>query len=177
MEFEFTGRHVEITPKLEQLTQKELQKLDKVLDSAPMRAHVILSAEKHRKRTEIIVYWRDTVFTGVAENSDFNQSIIAAAGKVEKQALKLKEKFNTKKRHRASVKEVAVALEPGLPPAPPAPRIIQARRYKVKPMTQEEAALLLTDSDDLFIVFRDAETTKVGVLYKRTDDNFGLIEP
>ena len=44
-------------------------------------------------------------------------------------------------------------------------------------MTPEEAALLLADSDDLFIVFRDAETSKVGILYKRTDNNFGLIEP
>lgn len=177
MEYEFTGRHVEVTPQLEQLTKRELEKLDKVLDSAPMRAHVILSAEKHRKRAEIIVYWRDTVFTGVAENNDFTVSVTAAASKVEKQAFRLKEKFNTRKRHRASVKEVALVQEPGLPPAPPAPRIIPARRYKVKPMTQEEAALMLTDSDDLFIVFRDADTTRVGVLYKRTDNNFGLIEP
>ncbi len=177
MEFEFTGRHVEISPRLEELAQKELQKLDKFLDSAPKRAHVILTAEKNRKRAEIVVYWRDSVFTGVAENSDFKQSIIVAAGKVEKQLLKLKEKFNTRKRHRPSLAEVALAQEPGLPPAPPTPRIIPERRYKVKPITQEEAALLLTDSDDLFIVFRDAETSKVGVLYKRTDSNFGLIEP
>ena len=177
MEFEFTGRHVAISPQLEALTQRELHKLDKILDSAPKRAHVTLSAEKNRKRVEIVVYWRDSVFTGVAENSDFNQSIIVAANKVEKQLLKLKEKFNTKKRHRPSIPAVALIQEPGLPPTPPAPRIIQERRYKVKPITQEEAALLLTDSDDLFIVFRDAETSKVGVLYKRTDSNFGLIEP
>jgi putative sigma-54 modulation protein len=177
MELEFTGRHVNLTPRLEELTQRELQKLDKFLDSAPKRAHVILSAEKNRKRVEIVVYWRDSVFTGIAENSDFQQSIIVAAGKVGKQLLKLKEKFNTKKRHRPSIPEIALTQEPELPPAPPAPRIISQRRYKVKPMTQEEAALLLTDSDDLFIVFRDAETSKVGVLYKRTDNNFGLIEP
>jgi ribosomal subunit interface protein len=58
MEFEFTGRHIEITPAVEQLVRKELGKLDRVLDSAPMRAHVTVSAEKHRKRTEIVVYWR-----------------------------------------------------------------------------------------------------------------------
>jgi ribosome-associated translation inhibitor RaiA len=51
MRFEFTGRHVEITPAIEQLVQKEFEKLDRVLDSAPMHAHVILSSEKHRMRT------------------------------------------------------------------------------------------------------------------------------
>jgi ribosome hibernation promoting factor len=177
MEFEFTGRHVDITPAVEQLARKELEKLDLVLDSAPMRAHVTVSAEKHRKRTEIVVYWRDNVFTAVGENSDVSQSVTAAAAKVAKQALRVKDKFQTKKRSRASLKEVAPVPGGVIEAAPPAPRIIPARRYRVKPMTPEEAALMLTDSDDLFIVFRDSESNRVGVLYNRTDGNFGLIEP
>jgi putative sigma-54 modulation protein len=177
MEFEFTGRHVNITPNMEKLARKELSKLGRVLDSAPMRAHVIFSAEKHRKCAEIVIYWRDSVFTGVAENSDFTQSITAAAAKVEKQVLRLKEKFQTRKRTRTPIKQAAPVPGGTIEPTPPAPRIIVARRYRVKPMTAEEAVLLLTDSEDQFIVFRDAETNKVGVLYQRTDGNFGLIEP
>ncbi|MBI3651955.1 MAG: ribosome-associated translation inhibitor RaiA [Acidobacteria bacterium] len=177
MDFEFTGRHAEVTPTIERLARKELKKLDRVLDHAPVRAHVIVSAEKNRKCAEIVVYWRDNVFTGVAENNNLNHSIIAAAGKVEKQVLKLKEKFKSQKRQRQPAKEVAPVPGGALPLAPPAARIVQERRYRVKPMTPEEAALLLTDSEDLFMVFRDAETSKVGILYKRTDNNFGLIEP
>jgi putative sigma-54 modulation protein len=177
MEFEFTGRHVEITPAVERLARKELGKLNRVLDSAPMRAHVILSSEKHRKCAEIVLYWRDNVFTGVAENNDLSQSVAVAADRVKKQVMRLKEKFQTKKRGRLPVKEVAPVPGGLLEAAPPAPRIITARRYRVKPMTPEEAAILLADSDDQFIVFRDSETNKVGVLYNRTDGNFGLIEP
>ena len=177
MEFEFTGRHVEITPAIERLARKELQKLTRVLDSAPMRAHVILSSEKHRQRSEIVVYWRDSVFTGVAENSDLKLSVATAASKVERQVLRLKDKFHAKKRGRASAGEVAPVPGGILEAAPPAPRIIPARRYRVKPMTPEEAAILLTDSGDQFTVFRDAETDRVGVLYRRTDGNYGLIEP
>lgn len=177
MRFEFTGRHVEITPAIEQLVQKEFEKLDRVLDSAPMHAHVILSSEKHRMRTEIVVYWRDNVFTAVAENNDLNQSITLAASKVEKQVFRLKEKFQAKKRGRASVKEVAPVPGGVIEAAPNSPRIIAARRYRVKPMTPEEAAIILSDSEDQFIVFRDSETNRIGVLYNRTDGNFGLIEP
>jgi putative sigma-54 modulation protein len=177
MEFEFTGRHIEITPAVERLVRKELGKLDRMFDSAPMRAHVILSSEKHRQCAEIVVRWRDFVFTGIAENNELNQSVTAAAGKVEKQALKLKEKFNTKKRKRASTGEVAPVPGGTIEAAPSPARIIQARRYRVKPMTPEEAATIIGDSADQFIVFRDAETSKVGVLYKRRDGNFGLIEP
>jgi putative sigma-54 modulation protein len=177
MEFEFTGRHIEITPAIEELVRKELGKLDRVLDSAPMRAHVTLSAEKHRKRTEIVVYWRDSVFTAVGENSDVSQSVTAAATRVHKQGLRLKEKFHAKKRGRQPARKVAPVPGGAIEAAPNAPRIVAQRRYRVKPMTPEEAAIILADSDDQFIVFRDAETNRVGVLYLRTDGNFGLIEP
>jgi putative sigma-54 modulation protein len=177
MEFEFTGRHISITPAVEKLVQKELTKLDRLLDSAPIRTHVTVSAEKHRKRTEIVLYWRDSVFTAVGENSDLNQSVVAAAARVHKQVLRLKEKFQTRKKGRQPLKEVPVHDGAAAAPAPASPRIIPARRYRVKPMTQEEAAILLADSDDQFIVFRDSETNRIGVLYSRTDGNFGLIEP
>ena len=44
-------------------------------------------------------------------------------------------------------------------------------------MTPEEAAGLLADSADQFVVFRDSESNRIGVLYKRKDSNYGLIEP
>jgi putative sigma-54 modulation protein len=177
MDFEFTGRHIEITPAVERMVRKELGKLDRVLDSAPIRAHVIVSAEKHRKRTEIVVHWRDNVFTAVGENTDVARSVSAAAARVEKQALKLKEKFHAKKRGRQPASAIAPVPGGTIEAAPSAPRIVAQRRYRVKPMTAEEAAIMLSDSDDQFIVFRDAETNRVGVLYNRTDGNFGLIEP
>jgi putative sigma-54 modulation protein len=51
------------------------------------------------------------------------------------------------------------------------------RRYTVKPMTPEEAAAQVAASKEQFIVFRDAETNRTGVVYKRKAGNFGLIEP
>jgi len=177
MELEFTGRHIDITPAVEKLVRKELRTLDRVLDSAPIRAHVTVSAEKHRKRTEIVLYWRDNVFTAVGENADLTQSVAAAAARVHKQGLRLKEKFHARTRGRQPAKAVAPIPGGAIEAAPASPRIVLQRRYRVKPMTQEEAAIILADSDDQFIVFRDAETNKVGVLYNRTDGNFGLIEP
>src|SRR6185369_3203003 len=107
MEIEFTGRHIGITAAVESMVRKELGKLERVLNSAPVRAHVIVSAEKHRKRTEIVVYWRDNVFTAIGENTDLSQSVAAAAGKVQKQGLRLKEKFQFKMRIRQPPREVA----------------------------------------------------------------------
>jgi len=177
MEFEFTGRHVVITPALEKVARKELAKLDRILDSAPMRAHVILSVEKHRQCAEIVLSWRDNVFTGIAENNELSQSIAVAANKVHKQVLRLKEKFQTNKRRRPGSKSSVAEPATVSDGASATRRIIAARRYRVKPMTPEEAAVIVSDSPDQFIVFRDAETDRVGVLYKRKDGHYGLIEP
>jgi putative sigma-54 modulation protein len=61
--------------------------------------------------------------------------------------------------------------------APRPARIIPARRYAVKPMTAEEAALRLSGESAQFLVFRDADTERLGVIYKRNDGDYGLIEP
>lgn len=57
------------------------------------------------------------------------------------------------------------------------PRIIPARTYPVKPMTAEEAAMRLQDEKDQFLVFRNADTERFSIIYKRSDGDFGLIEP
>jgi putative sigma-54 modulation protein len=57
------------------------------------------------------------------------------------------------------------------------PRIIRARRYEVKPMSVDEAALEVADGEDTFLVFRNAETDAINVLFRRPDGNLGLIEP
>ena len=54
---------------------------------------------------------------------------------------------------------------------------IAARRYAIKPMTPEEAAMHLGAAADQFLVFRDSDTDRLGVLYKRKDGNYGLVEP
>ena len=56
-------------------------------------------------------------------------------------------------------------------------RIVRTRRFLVKPMTVEEAILELGVGDDGVVVFRDAATERVNVLYRRKDGDLGLIEP
>src|SRR5207245_8192755 len=57
------------------------------------------------------------------------------------------------------------------------PRIIKTNNLPIRPMSIEDAALRLDDSKNEFIVFRDLDTDKVSVIYKRRDNNLGLIAP
>jgi putative sigma-54 modulation protein len=44
-------------------------------------------------------------------------------------------------------------------------------------MTVEDAILQLDKSTDQFLVFRNASSDRINVLYRRSDNQFGLITP
>lgn len=179
MKVEFTGRHVEVSAAIKKHAQEQLEKLEKVFDFDNGKAHVILEVEKHRHRAEILFRWRDQELTVKAETDDMYTALTQAADKLERQALKLKEKKTNLKRQSQAIEVVKaedIAGDKGEEATSDA-QIIRSSRYAVKPLTPEEAMQEIKQSDDHFLVFRDAKTERIAVIYKRNDGNFGLIEP
>ncbi|MEJ7616551.1 MAG: ribosome-associated translation inhibitor RaiA [Pyrinomonadaceae bacterium] len=178
MKFEYTGRHVEVTPAIRRHVEEHFHKIEHIFDDAAASIHVIIDVEKNRQTGEVLVHWRDHTLTASDTNSDMYQALTRAIDKVETQAVKLKKKIVGRRRVGRSAAGGAAPVDGEEVGAAPLPaRIIQAQNYQVKPMTAEEAALSLRDDANQFIVFRDADTNRVGVLYKRKDGNFGLVEP
>jgi putative sigma-54 modulation protein len=177
MKFEYTGRHVDVSPAIRRHVEDHFKKLDHIFTDSTLSTHVIIEVEKNRQIGEIIVYWRDHTLTAKETNADMYMALTRAMAKIEKQALKLKKKIIDRKQSAQPTARVAPQPDGYLQATPTPPRIIAARRYSVKPMTAEEAALRLSGETDQFLVFRDADTERLGVLYKRKDGNYGLIEP
>ena len=178
MKFEYTGRHVEVSPAIRRHVEDHFKKLDHIFNGdSTLKAHVIIDVEKNRQIGEIIVTWREHTLTAKDTNADMYMALTRAMDKIEKQALKLKKKIIDRSQSGKSVSRVAPQPDGHLEATPRPPRIIPARRYAVKPMTAEEAALRLSGDPDQFLVFRDADTSRLGVIYKRKDGNYGLIEP
>src|ERR1043166_8064449 len=177
MKFEYPGRHVEVSPPIRRHVEEHFKKLDHIFNGTPLRTHVIIEVEKNRKIGEIIVYWRDHTLTAKDTNADMYMALTRAMAKIEKQAVKLNKKLIDRTQSVRPAASVAPQPDGHLEATPRPPRIIPARRYAVKPMTAEEAALRLSGVPDQFLVFRDADTSRLGVIYKRNDGNYGLIEP
>ena len=177
MKFEYTGRHVEVSPGIRKHVEDHFKKLDHIFNGTEASTHVIITVEKNRHIGELVVFWRDHTLTAKEVNADMYMALTRAMEKVEKQAMKLKKKIIDRKQGARRTSSVAPTPDGQLEATPNAPRIIPARRYSVKPMTAEEAALRLSSDPQQFVVFRDADTDRIGVLYKRNDGNFGLIEP
>ena len=175
MRLDITGRHVEIGNSLRQLIQKRLAKLERLLNDNAVSGQVILTKEKYRHRTEVIVHARgDHTLRGLGEGTAWPISIRDAVTKIEQQAQKLKGKWGDRKRQAAPRRIVATAPEPA---ANATTRIVRAARYPVKPMSVDDAALRVDSGPETFVVFRNAETDAVSILYRRSDGNYGLIEP
>ena len=178
MIFEYTGRHVDVTPAIRRHVEEHFSKLDQVFTDTTARAHVIIEVEKNRHKGEILLHWRGETLTAIDVNADMYQALTRAIAKIEKQALKLKRKLIDRRQSAPALASLAPDNGAVEPPAPaPAGRIINARRYPVKPMTPEEAAMALAGDSNQFLVFRDSDTQRLGVIYKRKDGNYGLIQP
>jgi len=176
MRVDITGRNVEVTPPLRQLIDKRLARLGRLLNDSVISTQVILTKEKYRHRAEIVMHARgDNMMRGLGEGNAWPISLRQASEKLEQQAQKLKGKWDQGKRRGTGQRVV-----PAQPPAEPAAnnrRVVRATRYAVKPMSVEDAALQVESGAESFIVFRNAETEAVSILFRRKDGNFGLIEP
>jgi putative sigma-54 modulation protein len=182
MRLDITGRHVEITPTLRQLIERRLPRLERLLNDSAVSATVILTLEKYRHRTEIILHARgDKMMRGLGEGNAWNLSVRQAVEKVEQQAKKLKGKWSERKRSDTRRRvprtvRAAAAIRPPRP-EPEAPRVIRATRYAIKPMSVDDAALRIEETAEPFIVFRNPDSAAVSIVYRRKDGQLGLIEP
>ena len=182
MRIDITGRNTTVTPALRQLITKRLGALEKVLNDAAISALVIVTREKYRFRVEIALHTRgDHTLSGTAEDTTWALAVRKAGLKIEQQAKKLKGKWNDRKRQSAKVvraRKLAPESMVEPPAAAAAPRVVRATRYPIKPMSIEDAAMQIDDTQDAFLVFRNADDDDgVAILYRRKDGNLGLIQP
>jgi putative sigma-54 modulation protein len=178
MNLDITGRHIEITPALKDFAEDKLRKLSKLLDE-PIEIHVVLGIEKHRHTAEIKVKSRTAILSGTQETGDLYASIGEVADKLERQALKHKEKMRNHK-HRKSLRhpEFAAAAASDEGTAEDGTSVVQrSRSYAPKPLSLEDAVIELESSGDEVLVYRDIETDRINVVYRRADGDFGLVEP
>jgi putative sigma-54 modulation protein len=177
MQVEFTGRNFTVSPAIKEHTKEHFAKLDTLMKSA-FKAHVILSVGKHHKHAaEIVVHWKEHELTSLADSNDMYASVSQAINRMYRQAQKLKGKTIALKHPAVPAKVVVAKIETEGVREKAAPRIIRTRSYSVKPMTADQAMFEVNNINEHFLVFRDSETDRVGVMYKRKDGNFGLIEP
>lgn len=195
MNVEYTGRQYEITPKIRKEIETGLGKLKKLLGDK-FETKVILSVEKHRHKAEITITPPNGPIVGLAQASDMLAAVNEALDHLEKQAVKYKDRWRTKKRQprkgwdgKASTVELQAAV--GLTEKTAVPIIVHkfpqvsktteahlvrsSDSVALRPLSLEEAIKEAQFRDRDVFVFRDPEG-KVMVLHRTRDGKMELIE-
>ncbi len=194
MNITVTGRHMEMTDALKAYIQTGLEKVESHFDNA-FEADVVLDVEKHRHIAEVNLHTNGVRIHSKEASADMYASVDAALAKIEKQIRKYKDRIN---RHQprtareardyhhaiismdsaAAVEEALESVENSDTAVAVAHRVVHREKLSMKPMSVEEATMQLELVEDQpFLVFSNAETSEVNVLYAREDGTFGLIEP
>ena len=198
MNVEYTGRQYEITPITRKQVEGGLEKIQKILGT--FETHVILSAEKRRHIAEITISVRNHApIVGMAEAQEMITAIGGALDKIERQAVKYKTRWKSKKRQARKKMEqagesqqeptIAIAVNGDLTTAVPVkvhsfPSRVRVTETHVtkssdsvsyKPLTLEEAVKEAEFRDREVFVFRDLEG-RVKVLHRKRDGKMELIE-
>jgi putative sigma-54 modulation protein len=182
MPTEISGRNFEVTPDIRALLNKKLSRIEEKLFSDVIDVRVVLQVEKYRNICEILIVGKEHDVKSVQESDEsMLDAINAAVDHVKRQAQKNRKKIRDHHRTADAVTDWTVqVLEPGRLRETNdhnRPRIIKTNNLPIRPMSIEEAALRLDDSKNEFIVFRDLDTDRISVMYKRRDQNLGLIAP
>jgi putative sigma-54 modulation protein len=172
MKTNFTFRHAETQEPARRYLQERLDKLEKYFHR-PLEANVVITLDKHRYEVEINILADGTTMTGKDTAADLMAVLDLVADKLEVQAQRHRDRY---KRRKGKEVEAPFPVEPPTV-ASTEPQIIRSDRFQPKPLSVEEALLLLRENGDDFIVFRNAATELVNVLYCRKDGQYGLIEP
>jgi putative sigma-54 modulation protein len=178
MQISVTFKGLKPSEDLKNYVSSKLDRLDKYLDHTA-EASVVLSMEKFRHIAEVSISSGKMNIIGREETEDSYAAIDMVVDKLEKQIKKHKDK--NKKRRGRTVKEKPLAI-PDLPEIPvpvEEEKIskIEVTSIEYKPMSVEEAVLQMNLIDDTFMVFTNAQTNNVNVLYRKNDGNMGLIQP
>ncbi len=181
MNIEYVARNdVELTDSIRQFTEKKLRKVVKYFNDI-LDIRVELEQERHLFTADLFINGKDFNLKARGRAKELTAAIQEGVDKLENQAAKAKTRLKERKRggeataRGASGWPVEVFEAGSLREG--SPRIIKTSTIPIKPMTVEEAALQLESSRNDFIVFRNAANDRINVLYRRRDNNLGLISP
>lgn len=177
MQTSVTFKNLDPSEHLKAYVGEKLNRFDKYLHN-PAEANVVLSVEKFRHMAEISIIGDRLNIKGKEETDDMYSAIDMVLDKLEKQIKKNKQKIRERRggSKARAIDFIDIDKDNKEIDEEPAGRIMVSN-IEYKPMDVEEAVMQLDLVSNNFLVFTNARTDRVNVLYRRKDGNYGLIQP
>lgn len=165
------GRNIDVTPALRKYAEEKISRFERYLSNIT-EAIVTMTVEKYRHKVEVLLKANGVLIQAEGITGEIYSSIDDVVEKLEKQVKKYKGKMVS---HRKG--ETKVSPTPLTESVSETGRIIKIKRFDMKPMSPDEAAMQMELLDKDFFVFSNLTSGEINVIYRRKDGNFGLIEP
>ena len=174
------GKGMQVSDYMKEVVETRLGKLGRYFRE-DTEAQVLLSMLRGRQIVEITIPFGGVVLRAEEATGDFYASLDNVCKKLERQIVRHRTKLG-KRLHESAFRkpEAPVFLdveEESAIISAQLPRIVKTKRFAIKPMNIEEAAMQMDLLDHTFYVFFNADSQEVNVLYLRNDGDYGLIEP
>jgi len=168
------GEKIDITKAMREYAEDKLSKLEKYLyDSENVTANIVVKLRDGKQKVETTILLKSFILRTEETQEDFYSAIDTSLTKLERQIRKNKTKLQSKNRIN---KGFAFDYEYEEADEPEETKIVKRKAVDVKPMDEEEAMLQLELLGHQFYLYKDADTNKATVIYKRKDVNYGIIE-
>jgi putative sigma-54 modulation protein len=178
MEYIIKARNMELDESVRNYAEKKIKnKVNKYLDKA-IKIEVKLNFEKNPKinlnnLAEVTVFTGGSVIRATDSGMDMFEAIDKVSSKIERQIKKYRNKIIQRGRKNFSSKVVPEKdIEEKIKK-----QIVKIKNFAIKPVTPEEAVIQMEMLGHDFFVFINSESEKTAVIYRRKDNNYGLIEP
>ena len=171
MKYLIRGDKYENTDSIKEYIEAKLSRLDKYIkDSDDIEAIVLTKKEGRRYKIEVTIPTKDFTLRNEVTDDDLYAAIDLVIDKLERQVRKNKEKLNKKKK---VIEDFEIDIEDNFMEEEV---IVKRKSIELKPIDEEEAILQMELLGHNFFVYKDIETDKICVLYKRKNGNYGIIE-
>ncbi len=170
MNYVVRGEKIEVTDSLRDYVINKLDRMVKYFDEPDkVNVKVLFSVRGREQKVEITINNKKFDLRAEVSHSDLYAAIDLAIDKLESQMRKYKSKLMSKSRIEIVYDDEVVDDEP-------LTDVVKRKKVYLKPMDEEEAILQMEFLGHTFFIYRDINSEKVNVLYKRFDGTYGVIE-
>jgi len=176
MKITLRGDKIKITEAMQEYASEKLERLDKYLDdSENVSANLVVKVQNYKQKVEVTIPLKNFILRAEEVQDDFYAAVDTVVDKIERQIRKNKTKLQSKKVKDA--REIVFDfVEDYYDEDDENDVIVKRKKIEVKPMSEEEAIIQMELLGHQFYLYKDAETLKPALIYKRNDGHYGLIE-
>ncbi len=188
MQLLIKGKNIEVNDTIRAHVEKKLSRLDRYLDFIS-QAEVEVSREKTKAATdryvvEVTMRANGTILRGEEKAADLYSAVDSVVDVMQRRLTRFKEKLQQRGRNAMAKEALAEEQASAAPaevsaegePVTVEPRVARTKLVSIKPMSESEAAEQMELLGHDFFLFYNSSTDRIGVLYRRHDGNYGLIE-